>query len=666
MAEGIDQLRDCGADVIIDDVMYVAEPMFQDGLIAQAAQRAVDAGVPYFSSAGNQSRHGVDEFYADVNPSADNMLSPPDGADFHDFGAGDRYGTITVPPGCGVTLALQWNEPFDGVLGLGATSDLDLYLCTSPNPADCAFASNTSQGCGIGPGIQSGDPLEMVGVVNQGTVAAPIYAAVDHFCGDETVRFRIAVFPSGYGCSLGQNITLESGIFDKAQIYGHAAGEGVVAVGAVFYHEIDTGGDADDPPGVINVEPFSSKGGELPFYFDATGNPLPNAPVLRFKPEIAAPDGTNTTFFGSDIVTDPDTFPNMFGTSPAAAHAAAVGALLRERSSGASPGWIAEILMSSAVDIETIGFDDLSGAGLVDAYAALEIAPLTATDHDFQADGYADALMRNVDTGRLRMWRMEGAAYDIEDVGPLNPIWEIVGTGDLGGDWKADILMRNRDTGRLQLWEMDGTSHMASDIGPLSQLWDVVGVGDFGADGRDDILLRHTTTGDVQVWHMNGSDYTPVAAGWLRPEWRVVGVGDMSNDGMADVVLRHADLGRLRLWQWTGSGFVFVDLGGLSDSWEVSGVGDFDGDAVVEILIRHKTLGRVRQLVWNGATMTMLDVAGLKPEWLVVGIHDHTGDRKADVLLRHDTRGRLRLWQMDGTTATQLDVGPLSWIWALQ
>ena len=46
----------CGADVIVDDVIYFAEPMFQDGLIADAAQAAVDAGVPYYSSAGNQRR----------------------------------------------------------------------------------------------------------------------------------------------------------------------------------------------------------------------------------------------------------------------------------------------------------------------------------------------------------------------------------------------------------------------------------------------------------------------------------------------------------------------------------------------------------------------------------------------------------------------------------
>jgi hypothetical protein len=60
-ANNITKLRTvAGADVIVDDVRYYFEPMFQDGVIAQAVDDAVAAGVAYFSSAGNQARHSYE------------------------------------------------------------------------------------------------------------------------------------------------------------------------------------------------------------------------------------------------------------------------------------------------------------------------------------------------------------------------------------------------------------------------------------------------------------------------------------------------------------------------------------------------------------------------------------------------------------------------------
>jgi hypothetical protein len=418
--------------------------MFQDGIIASAAQQAVDSGSVYFSAAGNGSRYGVDEFYVDAVPALDNTLIPPNGLDFHDFGGGDRYAEITVPAGCGVGLVLQWNEPFDGMLGPGASSDLDLYFCTAQTPGACIFSGATQQGCGLSPGTQAGDPIEFVGVENQGLVSATIYAAVEHHCGDENVRFRIASFPIGPGCSLGQNITFESGIFDKAQIYGHAAAAGSIAVGAAFYHEIDTGGNYDNPPGVINVEPFSSMGGNLPFYFDGSGNPLPGAPVLRYKPEIVTPDGVNTTFFGTDIALDPDNHPNMFGTSPASAHAAAVGALVRERNPVLSPGQIRATLMNTATDIESPGIDSLSGAGLVNAFAAVQATPVVP---DTDGDGVDDSIDNCTDVANPLQGDGDGDGYgnacdaDLNNTcgnsnfGDLIVFKSIFGTADPQGDF---------------------------------------------------------------------------------------------------------------------------------------------------------------------------------------------------------------------------------------
>ena len=126
-ARGIDRLVECGSDIIVDDVIYFVEPMFQDGVIAQAATRAVDNGAVFFSAIGNLGTYGITDSYRDSNP-VDDRETPPSGNDLHRFRNGGNTITVTVPPRCGLILVLQWNEPFSGVLGPGASSDLD-FLC---------------------------------------------------------------------------------------------------------------------------------------------------------------------------------------------------------------------------------------------------------------------------------------------------------------------------------------------------------------------------------------------------------------------------------------------------------------------------------------------------------------------------------------------------------
>jgi hypothetical protein len=106
--------------------------------------------------------------------------------------------------------------------------------------------------------------------------------------------------------------------------FGHNSARGASGVAAYAFY----------PPFI--PEAFTSPGPST-MYFDRDSKPL-KRPEVRLKPDLAAMDGANTTFFSSDALQDDDTFPNFFGTSAAAPHAAAVAALTIQAAGG--PGSI--------------------------------------------------------------------------------------------------------------------------------------------------------------------------------------------------------------------------------------------------------------------------------------------------------------------------------------
>ena len=169
-------------------------------------------------------------------------------------------------------------------------------------------------------------------------------------------------------------------VTNDGTIYGHAAAAGAIAVGAAYYGSTPAFGK--DP---ATLESYSSNGPTLITY-DTAGNLLAT-PIVRSGPAIMAPDGGDTTFFGSD--TDKDGFPNFFGTSAAAPHAAAVAALMLEANNALNAADIKNLMQDSALDMDDTltagfdkGFDNATGAGLLQANLAVGYAStltLTAT-----------------------------------------------------------------------------------------------------------------------------------------------------------------------------------------------------------------------------------------------------------------------------------------------
>ncbi len=300
-ALGIIELQEiAGSEVIVDDVIYFAEPMFADGVIAQAADQVVANGSSYFSSAGN---NGADSYESDFR---DGGAVGVFGGIAHDFDPGpdvDTRQTFQLSGGRNI-LVLQWDEPYASTSpnSPGSASDVDFILYFNGIPL--TFLSGVAGNIG-------GNPTEIIAVTATGPVQielgievfegpVPNFVKYVHFAGAQ-IEYPVA----------------------SSTAYGHANAAGAFATGAAAYFNTAAFNE-NCQPACLNG--FSSRGG-VPIFFDTEGNRLPWADV-RLKPELVGPDGGNTTFFGVHV--EGDGFPNFFGTSASAPHVAAVGALMIE------------------------------------------------------------------------------------------------------------------------------------------------------------------------------------------------------------------------------------------------------------------------------------------------------------------------------------------------
>jgi len=361
-AQGIQDLANKGCRVIADDVAYFDEPFFQDGIVAQSVDAVKKKGVTYFSSAGNEFNSSYE---SDYRASTIEALGPGFGT-AHNFSAPGTtprfFQPLYIPSGGSLLLSLQWDQPFFSAGGAGAESDFDVYLLDVYGNIVAGSASNN---------IQSGDPVEIFGYDNN-TSNYTFFLVIMKYAGPNPTRLKYILYNDAQFYLTTNPIP---GILAPT-VVGHAKAEGAIATGAAFY--LNTPAYKVDTP---KVEWYSSLGG-VANYFDLAGNRT--APVMRRKPELTAPDGGNTSFFdpygGGDITQDADTYPNFFGTSAAAPHAAGVAALMieAEKLNNLTPGQIKGVMMANTVDMDNIytpgfdkGFDFNTGTGLIKADAAV-------------------------------------------------------------------------------------------------------------------------------------------------------------------------------------------------------------------------------------------------------------------------------------------------------
>ncbi|MEL7532093.1 MAG: S8 family serine peptidase [Bacteroidota bacterium] len=342
-AANIQNLATVGCGVIVDDIVYLEEPFFQDGIIAQIVENVTlfnDA--IYFSSAGNRAVRA----YENTAPTiAVDPISTADALDFDPTAGVDFYQQFTLNDGEQFRAALQWDDPWYTVAGVD--TDLDFVITDDPPTTILAVANDDN--------ILSQIPSELV-TFTDGTVDGlpqTYNVFITKFGGPDPGRLKYVNFGTH---------TLNEFDTQSPTVNPHAGAVSCVAVAAVLYSEAVT-------------EDFSSHGPST-FLFDNTGTAL-GAPAVRAKPDFAANDGANNTFFGADL--EGDGFPNFFGTSAAAPHAAGMAAILRQAFPAANRDAIYNTMVSSTTDVGIAGVDSVAGAGMVDVYRAIYPTPIPAS-----------------------------------------------------------------------------------------------------------------------------------------------------------------------------------------------------------------------------------------------------------------------------------------------
>jgi hypothetical protein len=296
-ANGMIELAQAGAKVIVDDVNYIEEPMFQDGWLARTVDHVVNTyGVSYFASAGDANGQSYQAPYqpGDTDYSVTYWPSgvSEDLNELHDFNPGpgvDVLQQVEIPVGATVTFVLQWSDAFASVSGApGASTDLDLFL---GNKTGIWWLASRDGNIG-------GDPIEILSFTNN----APVFPGdnvqtnvfqlmIDRWAGPNPELIKLVWFTSAGP----DGVKVEYPTWGST-IYGHANAKWAETVGSSDFYTTREWNAAGPP-----IRRRDSGWGGTPIIINPDGTHRETADwEIRPKPELMAASGVDNTFFGDD------------------------------------------------------------------------------------------------------------------------------------------------------------------------------------------------------------------------------------------------------------------------------------------------------------------------------------------------------------------------------
>jgi subtilisin family serine protease len=278
------------SQIIVDDIVYPEEPVFEDGDVALSMERNTSERQTIFiSAAGNWSRNvytfnftptpeAVDFGRTDywINKVIDNNIS------------GSRYPRVfTLPEGRGVDIMLQWDDPWRH-----SKNDFDIYLVDKLT-SEIVRASTTTQN-----GTQNPyERFRFVGAECSGERQYKIVIACNTTTDNPKPRMKMLI----------QGVTSPTELPES--IIGHPADTCDIACSAMNYDAdvVTEDGSSQGLCKLVDVNELPTEGGNRPY--------LPNRP----KPDVSGLNGAEVTIANHSP---------FFGTSAAAPYVAGIAALM--------------------------------------------------------------------------------------------------------------------------------------------------------------------------------------------------------------------------------------------------------------------------------------------------------------------------------------------------
>ena len=170
---------------------------------------------------------------------------------------------------------------------------------------------------------------------------------------------------------------------------------------------------------------------------------------------------------------------------------------------------------------------------------------------NFSSRGETDMLMRNSKTNDVAIYDIKNdqitGSFDLGNIGSdwqvqsgLFGLGKIAPIGNFSSLGESDLILRNVNTGELKVWDISNNqvTNTAS-LGTISLDWQIVGSGDFSSrPGETDLMLRNANTGALEVVDIRNNQMSgPYSIGSAGSTQKVVGFGPMDSLGVSSMML---------------------------------------------------------------------------------------------------------------------------------